>query len=73
MFLQDYSSSKIIVLLPDLGVFLKPFLALRPSFKVFPIKQQLDHLRLWEKLQTCPAESYPLFKSILEKRSHGQI
>ena len=61
------SSNPALALDHSLGCYLRYFLILQPSSKVFALKQCVEDLRVWDKLQTFPKDCYSLCKSIIEK------
>jgi hypothetical protein len=59
-----------MVLNPNLGTFLRHFLSIKPSTKEWAFKKNMEcyeRLRIWDKLQTCPKDSYLVAKSVIEK------
>lgn len=70
-FLRFYSENKMLELDHELGEFLKSFLRIEPSCKVFKNKMYTKEMRVWDKLSTFPKESYSLSKSIMDKQNPG--
>jgi hypothetical protein len=65
-----FYSKKTLTLNSELGSFLRHFLCIEASNRVFAIRPTFEDLRTWDKLQTFPKDCYAVSKSIIEKLSH---